>query len=47
MIIQKVEHKLQIIKKLAEAQRECFEQEMEIVKEQLQEIEAKSLKLEK
>ena len=40
-------HKLQIIKESAEAQKERFEEEMEVVKEQLQEIEAKSMRLEK
>lgn len=35
MIMQKVTHELQIIKKLAEAQKVRFEKEIEVVKEQL------------
>jgi len=47
MIMQEVAHELQIIKKSAEAQKEFFRVEMEVVKEQLQEVEAKSIRLEK
>lgn len=32
--MQKVEHKLQIIKKLAEASKKCFKEEIEVVKQQ-------------
>ena len=38
---------MQITKELLEVQRECFEEETEVVKEQLQEMEVKSITLEK
>ncbi len=47
MIMQEVAHELQIIKESAKAQKEHFEKEMEVVKEQSQEMEAKSMRLEK
>ena len=47
MIMQEVAHELQTIKESADAQRECFLVEMEIVREQLQEMELKSARLEK
>ena len=40
-------HELQIIKEPAEVQKERFKEEMEVVKEQLQKIEAKSMRLDK
>ena len=45
--MQEVAHELQTIKESADAQRECFQVEMEIVREQLQEMEVKSARLEK
>ena len=47
MIMQEVAHELQIIKESAEAEKENFRIEMELVKEQLQKMEAKSVRLEK
>jgi len=47
MIMQEVKHELQIVKESAEAQKEFFQVEIEVVREQLQEMEAKSMRLEK
>lgn len=47
MIMQKVAHKLQIIKNLAEAEKERFQEKIEVIKKQLEEIEAKSIILER
>lgn len=47
MIMQEVAHELQIIKESAEAQKEHFRVEMDVVREQLQEMEAKLMRLEK
>jgi len=46
MIMQEVAHELQTIEESADAQKECFRAEMEIVREQLEEIEVKSARLE-
>lgn len=40
-------HELQIIIELAEARKDFFGVDMEVVREQLQEMEAKSIRLEK
>lgn len=45
--MQKIAHKLQIIKELAEAQKKCFKKEIRVVKEQLHKIEAKLMRLKK
>jgi len=47
VILQEVGHQLQTIKESAEAQKECFRVEMEELREQLQEMEMKSARLEK
>lgn len=45
--MQEVGHQLQTMKELAEAQKECFRIEIEELREQVQEMEMKSAKLEK
>ena len=47
VIMQEVGHQLQTMKELAGAQKECFWVEMEELREQLHEMEIKSLRLEK
>ena len=47
VIMQEVGHQLQTMKESAEAQKECFRVEMEELREQLHEMEIKSLRLEK
>ena len=47
MIMQEVTHKLQIIKESIKTEKEIFWIEIELVKEQLQKMEAKSVRLKK
>jgi len=47
VIMQEVGHQQQTVKKSAEAQKECFRIEIEELREQMQEMEIKSAKLEK
>lgn len=47
VIMQEVGHQLQTMKESAEAQKECFRMEIEELREQVQEMEMKSARLEK
>lgn len=47
MIIKDVAHKFQTIKKLAEKQKEHFQEEIEVVRKELEEMKRKSIIFEK